>query len=136
MGGITIVGAFKPNKFYVIRKVKSRKSYDYRRMSKSHENIFARRLREARLKAGFSQEKLGVLIGLDESCSSARISRYESGIHMPPIETTVSLAKHLNVPLAFLFCDDDAMAKNILVMYGKSALFMENVYAYMIEHDS
>jgi transcriptional regulator with XRE-family HTH domain len=41
--------------------------------------VFGTRLREARELAGIPQDKLGVMIGLDESSSSARISRYETG---------------------------------------------------------
>ena len=33
------------------------------------------------------QDKLGVLIGLDEECSSARISPYGSGKHQPSLKT-------------------------------------------------
>jgi len=47
-------------------------------------SLFGRRLREARLRAGIAQDKLGVMIGLDEGCSSARMSRYETGVHEPP----------------------------------------------------
>jgi transcriptional regulator with XRE-family HTH domain len=40
-------------------------------------NVFGRRLREARESLGIAQDKLGVMIGLDEGCASARMSRYE-----------------------------------------------------------
>ena len=63
---------------------------------------------------GIPQDKLGVLIGLDEGCSSARISRYESGVHQPPLRTAQLLAKKLGVPLAYLFCEDDLLAEAIL----------------------
>ena len=55
-------------------------------------SLFGRRLREARLHVGIPQDKLGVMIGLDESCSSARMSRYESGIHSPPFNTVERIA--------------------------------------------
>lgn len=77
-------------------------------------SILGKRLREAREALNIPQDKLGVLIGLDESCSSARISRYESGIHQPPIQTLKLLAKELNVPLHYLFCEDDLMAEAVL----------------------
>ena len=69
---------------------------------------------EARLAKGLSQEKLGVLIGIDESTASARISRYESGIHEPPTATAKNIAKALDVPLAFLYCEYDDLASLIL----------------------
>ena len=74
-------------------------------------SVFARRLREARLRTGIAQDKLGVLIGLDEGCSSARMSRYENGVHEPPFPTIESIAGFLNVPVAYFFCDDDRLAE-------------------------
>jgi len=88
-------------------------------MSKTSDNsnsILAKRLKEARLSLDIPQDKLGTMIGLDESCSSARISRYESGIHQPPLKTLEMLAKVLNVPLPYLFCENDSLAKAILIL--------------------
>ena len=79
--------------------------------------LFGRRLREARTRIGMHQDKLGVMIGLDESCSSARISRYETGIHEPKLATVEKLADALKVPLAYFFCADDCLAE-ILFCYA------------------
>lgn len=75
---------------------------------------FGTRLRQARERKGLAQDKLGVLIGFDEGCSSARISRYETGVHQPPFETARNLARVLNVPVAFFYCEDDWLAQAIL----------------------
>jgi transcriptional regulator with XRE-family HTH domain len=83
--------------------------------------IFGRRLRQARKWAGLPQDRLGVAIGLDETTSSARISRYETGVHEPPIATAKLLAAELGVPLAFLYCDDDDLAAALLNLAGLSA---------------
>lgn len=77
-------------------------------------NVFGVRLRSVREQLGMAQEKLGVQIGIDESASRARISRYETGTHEPPIGTARLLAKALNVPLAYLYCDDDEIADMLL----------------------
>lgn len=61
-----------------------------------------------------AQDRLGVCIGLDEGCSSARISRYETGIHQPPFEVAEKLAGVLGVPAAYLYCGDDRMAEIVL----------------------
>lgn len=82
--------------------------------------MFGKRLREAREMAGIAQDKLGVLIGLDESSSSARISRYETGIHEPPVRTAKQIAAVLKVPLAFLYCDDDVLAAILLQAHRMS----------------
>jgi transcriptional regulator with XRE-family HTH domain len=77
-------------------------------------NVFGARLRHVRERLGMAQEKLGVQIGIDESASRARISRYETGVHEPPIGTARLLAQALNVPLAYLYCDDDEIANLLL----------------------
>ena len=77
-------------------------------------NVFGTRLRHVRELRGMAQEKLGVLIGIDESASRARISRYETGVHEPPIGTARLLAHALKVPLAYLYCDDDETADLLL----------------------
>ena len=73
-----------------------------------------KRLRQARERAGLPQDRLGVLAGLEESSSSARISRYESGLHEPPLSFAESLAKVLGVPAAYFYCSDDRLAEIIL----------------------
>lgn len=72
---------------------------------------FGRRLHEARLQAGIPQDKLGVMIGLDESCSSARMSRYENGIHSPSFNIVERIAYILNLPTAYFYCSDDVLAE-------------------------
>jgi transcriptional regulator with XRE-family HTH domain len=85
-----------------------------------NKSTIGRRLRQARKKAGLPQDRLGVLAGLEESSSSARISRYESGVHEPPVEFAEALAAVLKVPLAFLYCDDDRLAEIILAYSSMS----------------
>ena len=85
----------------------------------STSNLFGKRLREARLQFGIPQDKLGVMIGLDESCSSARMSRYESGVHEPPFKTIEKIALALKLPVAYFFCEDDRLA-NIISSYQAS----------------
>ena len=74
-------------------------------------SLFGRRLKDARLDAGIAQDKLGVMIGLDESCSSARMSRYENGVHSPPFTTVERIAEALKLPTAYFYCADDALAE-------------------------
>ena len=63
---------------------------------------------------GLPQDKLGVLIGLDEGCSSARISRYETGVHEPPFRIAIKIAQILEMPVTYLYCADDAIAQLLL----------------------
>lgn len=78
------------------------------------QTLFGQRLRSARQKAQIAQDRLGVMIGLDEGTSSARISRYESGVHEPPFQVAEKLADALNVPVAYFYCPDDQMADLLL----------------------
>jgi transcriptional regulator with XRE-family HTH domain len=82
--------------------------------SPQSKTLFGRRLREARLRAGIAQDKLGAMIGLDEGCSSARMSRYETGVHEPPFMIAEQLAKILGIPACYFYCDDDRLAEIIL----------------------
>lgn len=79
------------------------------------QTIFGRRLREARLRADIPQDRLGVYIGLDETVASARISRYETGIHEPAFDTAVRIGQVLNVPAAYFYCENDELADFVLV---------------------
>jgi len=54
------------------------------------------------------------MIGIDEGCASARISRYETGIHQPPYALAQKLAAVLNIPTAYLYCEDENLAALIL----------------------
>jgi transcriptional regulator with XRE-family HTH domain len=50
--------------------------------------------KEARLRAGISQEKLGVLAGIDEASASARMNQYERGKHTPDFDGCANLRKY------------------------------------------
>lgn len=74
----------------------------------------ARRLKEARLKMGLSQERLGVLAGIDEFSASARMNQYERGKHAPHYQTMMRLASVLNVSVTYFYADDDQEAELLL----------------------
>ena len=74
---------------------------------------FPKRLKEARLRKGLSQKQLGILAGVDPSSASPRMNQYEKGVHTPDFQMVRALAKVLEVPTAFLFCEEDELAKYI-----------------------
>lgn len=80
-------------------------------------SIVGRRIKELREQLGWSQEKIGVAIGIDESSSRARISRYELGVHEPPVPTARAIAEALGVPLAYMYCEDDRVAALLLALH-------------------
>ncbi|MBP2199111.1 helix-turn-helix domain-containing protein [Pantoea cypripedii] len=79
--------------------------------------MIAKRLKEARLNAKLTQEKLGVLAGLEEASSSSRLSHYENGTHKPTFELTCAFAKILDVPECYFYIIDDAFAEKVLKLY-------------------
>lgn len=83
-------------------------------MPKHPQSLFGKRLRAARERLCIPQDKLGVAIGIDEGSCSARISRYETGIHEPPFEIAEKLAAALNVPVTYFYCPQDGMAALLL----------------------
>lgn len=76
--------------------------------------VFSKRLREARLRLGISQAKLGIAASIDEFSASARMNHYEKGKHYPDYKTAERLAKALDVPTPYLFAREDDLAEWIL----------------------
>ena len=99
------------------------------------DNFFGYRLRCARQLLGLSQDKLGVLIGLDEHTASARISRYETGAHEPPIKTARLLASVLGVPLAYLYCEDNRIAALIVKAISLTDEQWDELTSFLINLD-
>lgn len=73
----------------------------------------ARRLREARKLAGFTQEQLGIKAGIDESGVSARMSQYENDVHTPDFSFIKKVATVLDLPTAYFYCEEDKLAAMI-----------------------
>jgi transcriptional regulator with XRE-family HTH domain len=90
-------------------------------------------MRQARLSKGFAQDVLGVMIGLDEGCSSARISRYETGVHEPPFETVKLIAVALNVPTAYFYCTSDDVAELLKLIHLMSKDDIETTLLFVKE---
>jgi transcriptional regulator with XRE-family HTH domain len=80
--------------------------------------IFPRRLKQARLRSGLTQEQLGIQAGIDEFSASTRVNQYEKGKHTPAIQTSQRLARALFVPTGFLYEEDDLLA-NLLAIAGR-----------------
>ncbi|AFI92632.1 XRE family transcriptional regulator [Pectobacterium parmentieri] len=85
-----------------------------------HRDIFSQRLKDARLLRGLSQKGLGIAAGIDEFVASARINRYEKGVHEASIETAQQLAETLDVPLAYFYTENDELAEMMLAFLALS----------------
>lgn len=76
-----------------------------------------KRLKAARLKAKLSQEKLGVMAGIEEATAYSRMSHYEKGTHRPTFELVCAFADALNVPESYFYTRNDSFAEALLKLY-------------------
>ncbi|EAR3276825.1 helix-turn-helix transcriptional regulator [Salmonella enterica subsp. enterica serovar Hartford] len=98
--------------------------------SNHYNDIFCRRLKQARLASGLSQKRLGIAAGIDEFVASTRINLYEKGVHEPGTEIVQKLAEVLRVPLAYFYAEDDDLAELMLVFWALSESERVDIIAY------
>jgi transcriptional regulator with XRE-family HTH domain len=89
-------------------------------MSNANE-IWSRRLKEARTAAGLSQKQLGIEAGLDQFVASTRINRYELGIHKADFQIVQRLAEILGVPTGYFYTEDDELAELMVIFFRLTA---------------
>lgn len=77
---------------------------------------FSRRLSQARALRGLSQRALGALVDKDQDKNrgAVLINRYERERNQADMTKAAELAKALDVPVAYLFAEDDELAAAIL----------------------
>jgi len=83
--------------------------------------VFSKRLKEARCAAGLSQERLGVLAGIDEMSASARMNQYERGKHEPDFSMVVRIARALSMPTSYFYAEGDDEAELLQWFYQLEA---------------
>lgn len=71
------------------------------------------RLKSARKAAGLTQQQLGMALGMEPNTASARMNQYEKGKHAPDFLTMKRIAKELDVPVAYFYCEEDDLAELI-----------------------
>jgi len=81
-------------------------------------SIFAKRLLQARKAAGLSQERLGILAGIEEASASARMNQYEKGVHAPGEGTVKQIAGVCGMPVAYFYAEKDDEAE-LLALFHK-----------------
>jgi len=94
-------------------------------------DVWPRRLKQARLEAGLSQKELGIAAGIDPSVASTRVNRYELGVHKADYQIAVQLAQVLAIPVAYLYCDDEALAAMLLAFQKASPSVRRRVQAML-----
>lgn len=83
--------------------------------------IWGRRLKEARTAAGLSQKQLGIQAGLDPFVASTRINRYELGVHKADYRIAQQLAAILQIPTGYFYTEDDSLAELMVAYHRMSA---------------
>ncbi|WP_415760659.1 helix-turn-helix domain-containing protein [Pseudomonas sp. LT1P18] len=78
------------------------------------------RLKHARLRAGLSQEELGIRIGLEPASASTRMNRYELGKRTPDLELIARVATELNLPAAYFYATENDEAELLERYYRMS----------------
>lgn len=76
------------------------------------------RLKSARKAAGLTQQQLGMALGMEPNTASARMNQYEKGKHAPDFLTMKRIAKELDVPVAYFYCEEDDLA-TLIIQFNK-----------------
>ena len=79
--------------------------------------MLAHRLKQSRLRAGLSQEKLGKLAGIDPMSASARMNQYERGKHSPDYQLMCRVAEILKMPVSWFYTEDEEHARLQEIFY-------------------
>jgi len=83
-------------------------------------SVLKKRLKEARLKSGLSQEQLGLMAGLEVESASARMNRYERGTRAPTTELMERIADVLKLPLAYFYAVEESEAALLVSFHQMS----------------
>lgn len=85
------------------------------------------RLKLARVKAKLIQIELGVRAGIEEETASSRISSYENNIHAPDFNLAKRLAKVLDIPVSYLYTEEEDLAEIVLKYHLYKKLNPESI---------
>ena len=80
-------------------------------------STFCKRLKEARLAADISQERLGIEAGIEPASASARMNQYETGKHSPNPITVQQIAAALDLPASYFYSEEDDVARMLVLFH-------------------
>ena len=89
------------------------------------------RLKVARKAKKLSQERLGILAGIDEASASARMNQYETGKYAPDLLMATKIAEVLEVPVAYFFIEDNLMAELVTKLHFLTELQQKEVLDFI-----
>ncbi|NRA79791.1 MAG: helix-turn-helix transcriptional regulator [Pseudoalteromonas sp.] len=91
------------------------------------------RLKSARKAAGLTQQQLGMALGMEPNTASARMNQYEKGKHAPDFLTMKRIAKELDVPVAYFYCEEDDLAEIICALGKVDAIKRNEILKHLGE---
>ena len=94
-------------------------------------SVVAQRLRDARKRAGLTQEQLGVQAGIEEASASARMSQYEKGLHTPPYQMMERFAGCLDVPVEYFYASSEEAVVLLLNFHRLTPGSQKSVLSYL-----
>ncbi|RON63914.1 transcriptional regulator [Pseudomonas fluorescens] len=98
-------------------------------------SVLGKRIKQARVFAGLSQEGLGLKAGLDEMSASTRMNRYELGKRVPSPEFVERLGSVLNVPAAYFYAVEEEEAELLVKFHRLSPAGRRLLIEYLSEVD-
>ncbi|OBY88843.1 transcriptional regulator [Pseudomonas sp. AU11447] len=84
-------------------------------------SVLGLRIKQARMRVGLSQERLGLEAGLDAMSASTRMNRYELGKRIPTPDFVERLGVVLNTPAAYFYCVDEEEAELLIKFHRLDA---------------
>ena len=102
-------------------------------MARNNSNVFSMRLKIARKAKKLSQERLGILAGIDEASASARMNQYETGKYAPDLLMATKIAEVLEVPVAYFYTGNNLMAEIIMKLQFLTELQQKEVLDFINE---
>ena len=93
--------------------------------------MFSMRLKIARKAKKLSQERLGILAGIDEASASARMNQYETGKYAPDLLMATKIAEVLEVPVAYFYTENNLMAEIIMQLQFLTELQQKEVLDFV-----
>ena len=93
--------------------------------------MFSMRLKIARKAKKLSQERLGILAGIDEASASARMNQYETGKYAPDLLMVTKIAEVLEVPVAYFYTENNLMAEIIVQLQFLTELQHKEVLEFI-----
>jgi transcriptional regulator with XRE-family HTH domain len=94
-------------------------------------STLSKRIKQARVQSGLSQELLGIRIGIDPASASARMNRYELAKRVPDLELIERLADELGFPSAFFYAKEDEEAELLVKFHKLDHKLRKQVLAYI-----